>query len=78
MAPYTAVSDRLNLQDNKAKAEFEKLFTEKFSELLVKSEDQGIFFGSPAQVSLHNYAKQQYFEDKNRMKVNDNIINAYK
>ena len=31
LAPHTVVSDQLNLQDNKAKAEFEKIFTQKFS-----------------------------------------------
>jgi hypothetical protein len=47
-------------------------------ELLANSQEGGRFFASPQQISLHNYTRHQYFEDKHRMRVGGAIIDAYK
>jgi hypothetical protein len=78
LSAHKAISDSLNLQEENARASFDKIFSQKFSEVLRDSKIEGRFFGSSEQKSLHNYAKQQYFEDKSRMKIDDCIIEAYK
>lgn len=46
--------------------------------MLRDSKIEGRFFGTSEQVSLHNYIKQQFFEDRSRMRMDECIIEAYK
>ena len=77
LSAYKVLAESLNIKELQVKEKYSKLFNQKLGQVLQASEIEGRFFAKPEQLSLHNYAKYQYFQYKNRVKADESIAQAY-
>lgn len=77
LSPFKVLADCLNRREAELKLKYTKLFNSKFSEVIRDSEVEGRFFAKPEQLSLHNYAKSLYFEDRGKLKADESIAEVY-